>query len=184
MSYRGFSSFSVPFIGLSQFAPHVRTTSNAMKMTATQAAVNKKSGITCNSSHYEARHKHETKKSSSAKRQQETRTCPSRSTSTSAICSTQSWRRYICKYSKATLFCPETPSMVSLADVPCSQINEHQLLMWCIFVCHPHLTTIICCTAVGAQACGLERVSCIISTFVCVGNHVAVFRYCRFCTRL
>ena len=29
--------------------------------------------------------------------------------------------------------------------------------MWCIFVCHPHLTIIICCPAVWAQACGLER---------------------------
>ena len=32
--------------------------------------------------------------------------------------------------------------------------------MWCIFICHPHLTgiiCIICCTAVWAQACGLER---------------------------
>ena len=31
----------------------------------------------------------------------------------------------------------------------------HQL--WCIFICHPHLTSIICCTGVWAQACGLER---------------------------
>ena len=29
--------------------------------------------------------------------------------------------------------------------------------MWCIFVCHPNLTIIICCTAVLAQACGLKR---------------------------
>ena len=29
--------------------------------------------------------------------------------------------------------------------------------MWYIFICHPHLTSIICCTAVWAQACGLER---------------------------
>ena len=29
--------------------------------------------------------------------------------------------------------------------------------MWCISVCHPHLTIIICCTAVWAQACGLEH---------------------------
>ena len=30
-------------------------------------------------------------------------------------------------------------------------------LVWCIFICHLHLTSIICCTAVWAQACGLER---------------------------
>ena len=29
--------------------------------------------------------------------------------------------------------------------------------MWCILVCHPHLTITICCVAVWAQACGLER---------------------------
>ena len=29
--------------------------------------------------------------------------------------------------------------------------------MWCILVCHPHLTIILCCTAVWAQACGLEN---------------------------
>ena len=27
--------------------------------------------------------------------------------------------------------------------------------MWCILVCHPHLTIILCCIAVWAQACGL-----------------------------
>ena len=29
--------------------------------------------------------------------------------------------------------------------------------MWCFLVCHPHLTTIPCCTAVWAQACGLDH---------------------------
>ena len=29
--------------------------------------------------------------------------------------------------------------------------------MWCIFVCHPHLTIISCRTAVWAQACGVEH---------------------------
>ena len=29
--------------------------------------------------------------------------------------------------------------------------------MWCILVCDPHRTIIICCTAVWAQACGLEH---------------------------
>ena len=29
--------------------------------------------------------------------------------------------------------------------------------MWCILVCHPHLTIIPCCTAVWAQACGLDH---------------------------
>ena len=29
--------------------------------------------------------------------------------------------------------------------------------LWCILVCHPHLTIIICRTAVWAQACGSER---------------------------
>ena len=28
--------------------------------------------------------------------------------------------------------------------------------VWCVFVCHPHLTSTICCAAVWAQACGLE----------------------------
>ena len=30
-------------------------------------------------------------------------------------------------------------------------------LLWCILVCHPHLTIILCCTAVWAQACGLDH---------------------------
>ena len=29
--------------------------------------------------------------------------------------------------------------------------------VWCIFVCHPHLTIILCLTAVWAQACGSEH---------------------------
>ena len=29
--------------------------------------------------------------------------------------------------------------------------------MWCILVCHAHLTIIVCCTVVWAQACGVER---------------------------
>ena len=31
------------------------------------------------------------------------------------------------------------------------------LRLWCIFFRHPHLTSIFSCTAVWAQACGLER---------------------------
>ena len=43
-------------------------------------------------------------------------------------------------------------------------------LVWCIFICHPHLTSISCCSAVWAQACGLERkqvlsLSCILGSF-------------------
>ena len=32
-----------------------------------------------------------------------------------------------------------------------------EAFMCCIFVCHPHLTIISCCTAVWAQACGSEH---------------------------
>ena len=55
-------------------------------------------------------------------------------------------------------------------DVSCSDPPEQSFLcltrpdarqhcswgMWCIFVCHPNLTTIICCTVDSAQDCGLE----------------------------
>ena len=69
--------------------------------------------------------------------------------------------------------------------------------MWCIFVCHPHLTIIICRTAVWAQACGSEHktslsLSCIIGLFgvldcflipvVCLVG--AVSRYCHSWYRL
>ena len=65
--------------------------------------------------------------------------------------------------------------------------------VWSIFICHPHLTSIICCTAVWAQACGLERKTSFaiivhlwfIRRPVVVGVLVgAVSRYCHFWYRL
>ena len=29
--------------------------------------------------------------------------------------------------------------------------------LWCILVCHHHLTIILCCTAVWSQACGFDH---------------------------
>ena len=37
------------------------------------------------------------------------------------------------------------------------KVPARERLVWCIFVCHLHLTFIICCTAVWAPACGLDR---------------------------
>ena len=69
--------------------------------------------------------------------------------------------------------------------------------MWCILVCHLHLTIIICCTAVWAQACGSERKTSFViivhlwfnrrprSFSGAVGVLVgAVSRYCRFWYRV
>ena len=71
------------------------------------------------------------------------------------------------------------------------------MLLWCILVCHPHLTIIICRTAVWAQACGSEhKTSFVIIVhlwFICVldcflipfGVWVgAVSRHCHFWYRL
>ena len=64
--------------------------------------------------------------------------------------------------------------------------------MWCIFVCHTLLTSIILCTAVWAQACGLEHKTSFVMivhlwfirrlpSFTVVGVLVgAVSRYCHF----
>ena len=41
-----------------------------------------------------------------------------------------------------------------------SRPDARQHYFWvvrCILVCHPHLTIILCCTAVWAQACGLDH---------------------------
>ena len=46
------------------------------------------------------------------------------------------------------------------ADEPRHALQESGVSadrLWCILVCHPHLTIIICLTAVWAQACGPER---------------------------
>ena len=69
--------------------------------------------------------------------------------------------------------------------------------MWCVLVGHPHLTIIICRTAVWALACGSEPTqvlsfSCIFGSFgvldrflILVGVLVgAVSRYCHFWYRL
>ena len=46
----------------------------------------------------------------------------------------------------------------SLSVLSTPDARQHSFWrMWCVFVCHPHLTIILCCTAVWAQACGLER---------------------------
>ena len=54
--------------------------------------------------------------------------------------------------------------------------------MSCLFVCHPHLTSIIVLPAVWAQACGLEHktplpLSCILGSFV----SAAVFLFVLVC---
>ena len=36
-------------------------------------------------------------------------------------------------------------------------VSHRSMFVVYIFMCHPHLTSINCCTAVWAQACGLER---------------------------
>ena len=51
-----------------------------------------------------------------------------------------------------------------LLRLPDSQLKTH---LWCVLVCHPHLTIIICCAAVWAQACGLEHKT----SFVIIVHH-------------
>ena len=54
-------------------------------------------------------------------------------------------------------------SLVAILDWSFSFLTRpdaRQLYFWgmsCLFVCHPHLTSIVVFTAVWAQACGLEH---------------------------
>ena len=46
----------------------------------------------------------------------------------------------------------------SVSFLPRPDARQHYFCgMWRILVCHPHLTIILCCVAVWAQACGSER---------------------------
>ena len=53
---------------------------------------------------------------------------------------------------------------------------QYQWSLWCIFVCHPHLTLISCCAAVWAQACGSEHKT----SFFIILHHRFIWRPCLF----
>ena len=72
-----------------------------------------------------------------------------------------------CRYTRGGQRSVRVPSKLCCGRVVLQRAHHrvsacaHRLLslshLWCIFVCHPHLTIISCRTAVWAQACGSER---------------------------
>ena len=103
------------------------------------------------------------------------------------------WEREIAMYERDSgkILGDEIKVGALLIRLPELQLKTH---LWCVLVCHPHLTIIICCTAVWAQTCGLEhktsfviivhlwfirRPQLFVSPCWCVGGAVShIFRTC------